>query len=250
MMTTNASTSTTPTSSIRRRGKRLSEEQRQNLKTLMTDVQNSVDNPASEESIAQLKTTVKTAFSDRTITQPEFQSIVQAVTTVTTSAGVTNPELRVIFYDLQDIAETSRYPRTNDVLTGTNSNDTLWTGLGNDILTGTSAAGMGEVDRLIGGGGKDTFVLGTSTQMFYDDGNVNTIGLNDYATVIDFNLKKDTIQLKGNSNDYVLAAPPPGLGLTGTGIYYTTGQNSATPELVGVVSGVAIADFSTGFTFV
>jgi Ca2+-binding RTX toxin-like protein len=223
---------------------RISEEQKQNLKTLRTNVQNSVENAASEESVTQLKTTLKTAFSDRVITQSEFQSITNDVLKVVESAGVTPEEARVIFYDLQNIAETSRYPKTNDDLKGTDGNDTLWTGLGNDTLTGAGAdGGVGEIDRLSGGGGKDTFVLGTSTQAFYDDGKANTIGITDYALILDFNLKQDQIQLKGSADDYTLAAPPRSLGLTGTAIY--NGK-----ELIGVVSGVTVTDFSTGFTFI
>lgn len=223
---------------------RISEEQKQNLKTLRTDVQSSVENPASEESVTQLKATLKTAFSDRAITQAEFQSITDDVIKVVESAGVTPEETRVIFYDLQDIAETSRYPKTNDDLKGTDGNDTLWTGLGNDILTGAGAdGGVGEIDQLIGGGGKDTFVLGNSSQIFYSDGNASTPGLTDYAIILDFNAKKDQIQLKGSAADYTLKAPSQSLGLSGTGIYSGT-------ELIGVVSGVNVADFSTGFTFV
>jgi RTX calcium-binding nonapeptide repeat (4 copies) len=223
---------------------RISEEQKQNIKTLRTNVQNSVANPVSEESVTQLKTTLKAAFSDRVITQAEFQTITNDVLKVVESAGVTPEETRIIFYNLQDIAETSRYPKTNDDLKGTDGNDTLWTGLGNDILTGAGAdGGVGEIDRLAGGGGKDTFVLGNSTQVFYNDGKANTIGVSDYALILDFNLKKDQIQLKGSATDYTLAAPPQALGLKGTGIY--SGN-----ELIGVVSGVNVADFSTGFTFV
>jgi Ca2+-binding RTX toxin-like protein len=223
---------------------RISEEQKQNLKTLRTNVQNSVDTPASDESVALLKTTLKTAFSDRVITQAEYQSISDAVIQVTESAGVTAEEARVIFYDLQNIAETSRYPKTADDVKGTDGNDTVFTGLGNDRLTGAgTTAGVGQIDRLIGGGGKDTFVLGDATQVFYSDGKANTIGVTDYAVIADFNLKKDQIQLKGSAADYTLGAAPKSLGVTGTGIYQAG-------ELIGIISGVNLADLSTGFTFV
>jgi Ca2+-binding RTX toxin-like protein len=221
-----------------------SEAQKQALKTLRTNVLNSVDNPASEESVTALKSTLKTAFSDRIITQAEFQTITDAVIKVTESAGVTVEEARVIFYDLQDIANTSRYPRTNDDLKGTDSNDTIFSGLGNDILTGAgTTAGIGQIDRLIGGGGKDTFVLGDANQVYYNDGKANTIGLTDYAIIVDFNLKQDQIQLQGTAADYTVGAVPQNLGLTGTGIYRSG-------ELIGVISGVNVADLSTGFMFV
>jgi Ca2+-binding RTX toxin-like protein len=228
---------------------RVSEEQKQNIRTLRTDSINSVDSPASEESITLLQSTLKTAFSDRVITEAEFQSISDAVVKVTESTGVTTEESRVIFYDLQDIANTSRLPRTNDDLKGTDKNDTVFSGLGNDILTGAgTTAGVGQIDRLIGGGGKDTFVLGDTSQVFYSDGKTDTSGLTDYAVIADFNKKKDQIQLKGTATDYVLGAVPTSVGLTGTAIYQTV--NGSINELIGVVSGVNVTDFSTGFTFV
>jgi len=174
------------------------------------------------------------------------------LTDIVESAGITFAEARTLFYDLQDIGETSRLPRTNDDLQGTDDNDTLWTGLGNDTLTGTDAAnaGIAEVDLLCGGGGKDTFVLGIAGSIFYDDGKAGTAGLADYGAIIDFNKAKDTIQLSGSASAYTLSAIPEQLGFTGTGIYYTNSSTSSVPELVGIVVGITLSDFSTGFSFV
>lgn len=226
----------------------ISEAQKQNIRTLITDLNNSIDTPPSDTALAELKTGVRDAFSDRTITQTEFRAIVTDVIEVLEGTGVTPEEARIIFYDLQDIAETSRLPRTNDTVVGTDSADVLWSGLGNDTLTGTlSNAGVGEIDFLCGGGGQDRFVLGDATTVFYNDGNSLTIGLNDYAAILDFNSKQDTIQLQGDASQYLLGALPENSGLTGTGIYYTTG---ATPELIGVIVGVAVTDMNAGFAFV
>jgi RTX calcium-binding nonapeptide repeat (4 copies) len=232
-----------------KRPSRISDAQKQNIKTLVTDLQNSIDGSASQTSLTQLKSTVKTATSDRVLTQSEFKAITQDVLEVLSSAGVTSSEARTIFYDLQDIAEASRFPKINDDLTGTTGNNILWGALGNDRLTGAGAddAGKDEIDTLCGGGGKDTFVLGDSAQSFYDDGNTNTLGLQDYATILDFNKKQDTLQLHGSSSDYAVGALPAELSLTGTGIYQTTGNSR---ELIGVVVGVNLTDLSTGFTFV
>jgi Ca2+-binding RTX toxin-like protein len=82
-------------------------------------------------------------------------------------------------------------------LTGGRGNDILTGGNGNDILNGTNstARGVGEVDTLTGGGGRDTFVLGDSRGSFYL-GNGN----NDYASITDFDLTQDRIQLGGNKD--------------------------------------------------
>ena len=229
--------------------KSISQEQKQNIKTLLTDVKNSVAGAPSSESVAQLKTDVKAALSDRTLTQSEFKTIANDVLNVANSAGVTAEEARTILYDLQDIAEASRLPKTNDDLTGTTGSDVLWGGLGSDRLNAAGAddAGKGEIDLLCGGGGKDTFVLGDATTSFYNDGTAGTLGLQDYATILDFNQKQDTIQLHGSAADYTVGALPSDLAVTGTSIYQTTGSSR---ELVGVVVGVSLANFSTGFTFV
>jgi len=227
----------------------VSQEQKQNIKTLITDIQNSVDNAPSEASVTQLKADVKTALSDRKLTKSEFKTIVKDVLNVVNSTGVTTEEARTILYDLQDVAEASRLPRTNDDLTGTTGSDVLWGGLGNDRLNaaGTDDAGKDEIDILCGGSGKDTFVLGDATTGFYDDGKAGTLGLQDYATILDFNKKQDTIQLHGSATDYAVGALPSEVAITGTGIYQTTGNSR---ELVGVVVGVSLTDLSTGFTFV
>jgi hypothetical protein len=225
--------------------------QKQNIQKLITDLQTSVDGPASEASIGQLKADFKAAVSDRKLTQAEFRILANDVLEVAESAGVTPTEARTILYDLQAIAETSRLPRSNDTLTGTSQNDILWGGLGQDTLNGAGAddAGLAEIDYLCGGGGQDTFILGEASQTFYNDGKTGT-GLTDYGAVLDFNLQQDTIQLHGSASDYLLAALPPELAVNGTGIYDTAGsQTVGERELVGVVVGVNLTDFSTGFTF-
>jgi hypothetical protein len=230
-------------------GSRISKTQRQNLQTLLTDIKNSIDAPPSQTSLTQLKTDLKAAFSDRTITTEEFQTITTDVINLVASTGVTPTEARTIFYDLQNIAEASRLPRTNDTLTGTTGNDVLWGGLGSDTLTGVAVddPGTGEIDWLIGGGGKDTFILGSNSTVFYNDGKSTTAGVNDYALIADFNIAQDKIQLLGSTSNYSLSALPTGLKLQGTGIYYKSGNQ--VPELIAVVAGVNLTNFNSGFTF-
>ena len=86
---------------------------------------------------------------------------------------------------------------TGGKLTGAGGNDTVIGGKGKDILTGTdsTARGVGEVDILTGGGGRDRFVLGDSSGAYYvGQGN------NDYAMITDFNLRQDLLDL-GNAKN-------------------------------------------------
>ena len=84
---------------------------------------------------------------------------------------------------------------TGNILTGGSGDDIVTGGNGNDIITGCNSAarGVGEVDILTGGGGADTFVLGDRNGSFYV-GN----GKNDYASIRDFDLTQDRLQLGAN----------------------------------------------------
>ncbi|MEG3916398.1 Calx-beta domain-containing protein [Microcoleus sp. w2-18bC1] len=138
-----------------------------------------------------------------------------------------------------------------DTLIGGKGNDTLIGGKGKDILTGVEPnsvnAGFSEIDILTGGRERDKFILGDTTQFYYNDGNDADLGLSDYALITDFKEGKDSIQLHGTKSNYILGASPVGLP-TGIGIFYqTTDQN----ELIGIVQGVSgLSLDSDAFTFV
>ncbi len=126
----------------------------------------------------------------------------------------------------------------NDRLTGGTGDNILQGGAGNDILVGS----IGK-DIFFGGAGQDQFVLGDSNGLFYDDGNINTSGLNDLATIKDFNLLEDTVTLLGSANNYILGATTDGLS---TQIWYQQSTN----ELVAVLDQVQVSNFNQGFSFV
>jgi Ca2+-binding RTX toxin-like protein len=110
----------------------------------------------------------------------------------------------------------------NDILVSSNGNDALLGDGGSDLLFGrdgndriigaeSSNRGRGEIDVLIGGTGRDTFVLSN----FYDDGNIipdgdainffNGIdGTGDFARIPDFIVGEDVIQLAGPRSSYQL----------------------------------------------
>ncbi|MCU0545694.1 MAG: hypothetical protein MUE44_26590 [Oscillatoriaceae cyanobacterium Prado104] len=110
----------------------------------------------------------------------------------------------------------------NDILVSSNGNDTLSGDGGSDLLFGrdgndriigaeSSNRGRGEIDVLIGGTGRDTFVLSN----FYDDGNAfidgdainfwqGIDGTGDFARIPDFIVGEDVIQLAGPRSSYQL----------------------------------------------
>jgi hypothetical protein len=220
-------------------------EQKENIKTLITDLQASVDQPPSQESLIQLTTTVQESLADKQLDVEEVQAIAAATYDVFDSMGLTKAELRTLAYDLQDIAEDSKLPSEDQEILGTDGSDLLLGGLGADTLIGMPTDGKSEVDMLVGGGGADIFVLGTAETIFYKDENPFTMGMNDYGLMVDFNLAQDTIQLHGSAADYSLGALPQDLPLTGTAIYHTA--VGAMPELVGVIAGVEVTNFNQGF---
>ncbi|NCU92399.1 MAG: hypothetical protein EBV44_10725, partial [Synechococcaceae bacterium WB7_1B_046] len=100
-------------------------------------------------------------------------------------------------------------PVTNLTLWGTNGSDIITGGNGNDSITGVlktgtnvNALGFGQIDVLTGGAGQDTFLLGDSRGIFYDDYKNNNLGNDDYALIKDFNLVDDKLQLKSGSYLY------------------------------------------------
>ncbi|WP_396135812.1 calcium-binding protein, partial [Chamaesiphon sp. VAR_69_metabat_338] len=123
-------------------------------------------------------------------------------------------------------------------LTGGGGKDTITGGSQNDIITGTdrTARGVGEVDTLTGGGGRNKFILGDRNGAYYL-GN----GSNDYATITDFNLFQDSIDL-GSLKDYSFA-------LEGTNtIDLFSGKDVNTRDLIAkiTIADLGITSASTG----
>ena len=113
-----------------------------------------------------------------------------------------------------------------------------------DSLTGTSNSSpvLPGVQTLKATESADTFMLGDASQAYYDK-----MGMQDYALIMGFDSTSDTIQLHGSASEYQLGAAPEELP-QGTGIFV---KNSASNELVGVVSGVSDLTLdSSSFSFV
>lgn len=137
-------------------------------------------------------------------------------------------------------------PNGDLVLWGTTASDTITGGSGQDRLSGvlasgTSAASMGagQIDVLTGNAGIDTFVLGDSRGVFYDDRSANRLGSEDYARIQDFVTGVDKLQLRQGSYLYTVTAGNLSLywDRNGSGRLENSGRSQ--DELIGVVQGLS-----------
>lgn len=92
-------------------------------------------------------------------------------------------------------------PPSGQTIWGTNRNDVLTGGIGNDIIFGITKAGTntgkGQIDTLTGLAGADIFVLADGRGVFYNDNNARSQGTNDYGIIKDFSIGDgDKLQLK------------------------------------------------------
>ncbi|WP_297324304.1 hypothetical protein [Nitrosomonas sp.] len=133
----------------------------------------------------------------------------------------------------------------SDTLIGSVGNDVLAGGAGNDTLTGVepSAAGSGvgfgagEVDTLRGGLGSDTFVLGSTSRVYYSDGDPLTSGDSDYARIKDFNASEDVIRLHGSQALYSLDIYTVSAGAFEAALIYDPGI-AERAEIIGILQHV------------
>ncbi len=143
-------------------------------------------------------------------------------------------------------------PASPNYIYGTTRSDTLTGTAGQDVISGVpktgTAIGSGAVDRLTGLAGADTFVLGDSRGVFYNDGRNSSAGTGDYALITDFATGTDKIQLSSKVADYYSAFVRLG-SVSGLGIYADLNGNhqfDTRDELIGLlanVSSVSSSDF-------
>ena len=147
----------------------------------------------------------------------------------------------------------------NDTLTGGFGNDSLAGDAGNDRLVGVDLSdpedelgfGAGEIDILTGGVGRNTFVLGNESNVFYDDGDPLTTGESDLAFITDFNASRNSIQLKGSAELYILDFFTSESGTIDADLLYDRGV-SARGEVIATLQDVSpeLALTDSAFTFV
>ena len=146
-----------------------------------------------------------------------------------------------------------------DTLTGGLGNDSLNGDTGNDILVGVKPSsaggelgfGAGEIDTLKGGRGRDTFVLGDETNVFYDDGDTLTNGKSDFALIVDFNSNQDVIQLSGTTDFYRLDFFTSSSGTVNADLIFDAGV-SARGEVIASLQDISpeLSLSDSSFTFV
>ncbi|MBW4564023.1 MAG: calcium-binding protein [Mojavia pulchra JT2-VF2] len=134
-----------------------------------------------------------------------------------------------------------------DLLIAGNGNDILDGGKGDDILIGINPLddqpGQLERDTLIGGAGRDTFVLGDPFKVYYDDSQIRFIIAPppnepppSYALIADFEPGKDVIQLKG-AIEYKLEDVKLPNGVSGLGIFFDADRfdGNGSEQLIGII---------------
>ena len=137
-----------------------------------------------------------------------------------------------------------------NIITGNARDNVLDGGDGNDVLTGgfgSGLAGSQEIDRLNGGAGADTFILGDAGGRFYDDRSSLTPGVKGYAQIDDFTPSQgDRLKLKGAEAEYFIGASPVA-GAAGTALFHDSDLDGlldpAHDELLAVLASPETLDF-------
>jgi hypothetical protein len=119
-----------------------------------------------------------------------------------------------------------------DIITGTAADETI-----RGVPTGSILRGKGTVDKLTGGGGDDSFVLGDASGVFYDDSNLAVPETKDMAWITDFSAG-DKIMLFGSAGNYQLtSARYSGF----RGVQINALPPASTPEPIGFVQAATLA---------
>ncbi|ESA34313.1 aphp domain-containing protein [Leptolyngbya sp. Heron Island J] len=130
--------------------------------------------------------------------------------------------------------------RGDDFVIGGTGSDIVNGNRGDDLLIGVDLDNAlnvngDQIDILIGGFGDDAFILGDTTQSYY-----NSTSSTDYAVIADYTAGEDVIMLHGSAGNYSLGTPS--VGLPGTGIFQGN-------ELIAVVQGDTSGLSLTGAAF-
>lgn len=112
------------------------------------------------------------------------------------------------------------YTPGSDISAGFEKNQAVWGRTGNDIILGyqpiLNDVSQSNIDILIGDleiplledpfqrNWSNTFILGDWLQPYYANGELFSLGLNDFALIVDFEPEQDFIQLYGQPEDYQL----------------------------------------------
>ncbi|MGF1479099.1 MAG: calcium-binding protein [Cyanophyceae cyanobacterium] len=142
----------------------------------------------------------------------------------------------------------------NNLLVGGAGSDYLYGGAGDDTLiggdrTGQSDFDLNQQDILVGGPGRDVFILAEEDTHFYSDGAVGSSTPNSYALISSFEKGADRIELKAgglfNSSRYRLIDRPVQQGsVRGVGIYLDHAATYVVNPLIGIVEGFTASELT------
>jgi Ca2+-binding RTX toxin-like protein len=160
----------------------------------------------------------------------------QGSDTVRSSINYTLPA-NVEHLQLLGAATTGTGNTLSNNITGNSLPNILRGDAGNDVLDG--AATIGKIDRLNGGLGADTFVLGEGSVRYYDDQSSGNPGHNAYAIIEDFTpSQSDRLRLVGDRTEYLLGSSPI-VEVAGTALYHDSNGNRTldpvTDELIAIL---------------
>jgi hypothetical protein len=202
----------------------------------------------------KFSTTVKaTAYSEKGGKGNAIATSSIDLTVLDTSAPAYTPISAITKENTKTLSDLGMIGGMSSVIKGTASDDKMIGTADDDKMIGVASKsalpGKGEKDVFVGNRGADTFILGNSDGIFYDDGNINNQGNQDFAWISDLSIDQgDVIQLHGDISDYSLGA-----------LYQADKQNlgifaegKGEKELIGVIqdAGNAISLESSAFQFV
>ncbi|MEB3316775.1 MAG: FG-GAP-like repeat-containing protein [Cyanobacteriota bacterium] len=148
--------------------------------------------------------------------------------------------LAAIQFTLRDLTATGVSGATDDrdLIIGTSGDETI-----SGVPAGSLLNGRGSYDTLTGNGGNDTFVLASSSSVFYNDSQAASSGLPDLAAITDF-AAGDRIQLKGAASEYRLSNATLS-GISGTLLSWRASAGAGTlDEAIGFLQGVSNSTLS------
>lgn len=209
-------------------------EVQEEMQQLMSNLQEIIDNPPSQESLDQLHSTIETARADGTIATEEREAIAQATLGVFESMGLTSEEIDTLRAELQTIAENAPLPGEHQP----DGNDFLLGNIASDLQVGPPMNGRAEEDTLISGGGLGPNGLGDPRLRF-------TGGVDDFGAIANPNLTDDTIPLQGDESAYRSGNLPHNLPMPGMDLHPLQGQ---LPGLIALLAGIEMTDLSQGLT--
>lgn len=158
-----------------------------------------------------------------------YENANQGIDTVFSSANFSGLDANVENITLVGSAYGANGNSLDNTMTGNSSDNFLWGntgsdslsgGEGNDLLNGYGYGSSDEYDTLTGGGGADTFEIGSSGDAYYYAEGL--YGADGYALITDFNWSEgDKFEAHGSISDYSLGTLNWfGSEALDTGIYY------------------------------